>query len=57
MLGWKARTRWDMLARIMLANDLRHAGIDLLPYPELITIPQDRPLSRLVSAFSQDRAL
>lgn len=56
VLGWTARTRWDGLARIMLSNDLRHAGVDLHPYPELAAIPEDRPVSRLVSAFVQENA-
>jgi GDPmannose 4,6-dehydratase len=55
-LGWTADTHWDRLARIMLSNDLRHADIDLTPWPELADIPVDRPLSRLISAFSQDHA-
>ncbi len=53
-LGWTAQTHWDTLARIMLSNDLRHAGVDLLPYPELAAIPTDRPLSNLLSAFAQE---
>jgi GDPmannose 4,6-dehydratase len=55
-LGWTARTRWNTLARIMLSNDLRHADIDLTPYPELAAIPEDRPVSRLISAFTQENA-
>lgn len=55
-LGWKANTRWDTLAAIMLANDLRHAEIDLQPWPELAAIPEDRPMSRLLSVFTQENA-
>jgi len=56
VLDWKAATRWDTLARIMLSNDLRHAEIDLHPWPELAAIPEDRPMSRLLSVFTQESA-
>jgi GDPmannose 4,6-dehydratase len=55
-LGWTAKTKWQDLARIMLSNDLRQAGIDLRHYPELDAIPPDRPVSNIISIFAQESA-
>ena len=42
-LGWEPQTTFAELVRLMLATDLRDAGIDLLPYPELSSVVLDTP--------------
>lgn len=46
-LGWTPTTTFAELIRIMLACDLRDAGIDLVAYPELSDVPHDVPLDQL----------
>jgi GDPmannose 4,6-dehydratase len=55
-LGWRSTTTFRELVRIMLANDLRAAGVDLATYPDLATIPPDVPRTRLIGALSQEIA-
>jgi GDPmannose 4,6-dehydratase len=50
-LGWTPQVTFSELVRIMLANDLRAAGIDLTPYPALANVPPDKP-DALVAAVA-----
>jgi GDPmannose 4,6-dehydratase len=42
-LGWSPTTGFHDLVALMLANDLREAGIDLGQFDQLASIPQDKP--------------
>jgi GDPmannose 4,6-dehydratase len=53
-LGWQARTRFHDLIRIMLAHDLRDAGVDPETYPRLASIPPDVPTLAILA--SEDAA-
>jgi GDPmannose 4,6-dehydratase len=58
-LGWKANTTFTELVRVMLANDIREAGLDLTAYPRLTDVPPDlpiAPLMRLLATASEDVA-
>ena len=55
-LGWVSRTSFPELVRIMVANDLRLAGVDLTPYPLLESVPLDVPVSRALGLIAQELA-
>jgi GDPmannose 4,6-dehydratase len=42
-LDWHAQTTFAELIRLMLASDLRDAGVDLVPYTQLSSIELDTP--------------
>jgi GDPmannose 4,6-dehydratase len=52
-LGWQPQTTFRELVRIMLACDLRDAGIDLATYPELRDVPPDKPLPQLHTVLNE----
>lgn len=49
-LGWKPKTTFSELVKIMLANDLRSYGVDLSPWPELEAVPLDVPATWQIAA-------
>jgi GDPmannose 4,6-dehydratase len=51
-LGWQPRTTFADLVRIMLAHDLRDAGVDLAPYPDLAAVAPDVPASRVLARLA-----
>ena len=54
-LGWEPRTTFRDLVTLMLAHDLRQAGIEPDRYPELGSAPPDVP-SRVIAALFQEEA-
>ncbi|CAN5869107.1 GDP-mannose 4,6-dehydratase [soil metagenome] len=53
-LAWQPRTRFHDLIRIMLAHDLRDAGIDPDRFPDLAGIPPDVPAVAILTALGAD---
>jgi GDPmannose 4,6-dehydratase len=56
LLDWRPATTFHELVRIMVANDLRAAGVDLAPYPALADVPLDVPLHRALGLIAQELA-
>ncbi len=56
LLGWRPRTTFRDLVRIMLAADLREAGVDLTPFPELASVEPVASQSRRVAGLLQEAA-
>jgi len=52
-LGWKPRTTFHELVKIMLAHDLRDHRVDLAPYPTLAEIPSDTPSSGVIAKLAR----
>ncbi len=56
MLGWTPTTTFRELVRIMLACDLREAGIDLSLYPEIENVPSNILEAQHVQAETRKRS-
>jgi len=52
-LGWKPRTTFQDLVKIMLAHDLRDHHVDLAPYPTLAEIQPDTPSSGVIAKLAR----
>lgn len=55
-LGWRPSTTFRDLVRIMLAHDLRDAGVDPAVYPSLAGIPPDVPRVAILQSFGGELA-
>lgn len=55
-LDWTPRVTFHELVRLMVANDLRAAGVDLTVYPELARVPPDAPVLRALGLVAQELA-
>jgi GDPmannose 4,6-dehydratase len=55
-LGWQPRTRFHDLVRIMLAHDLRDAGLEANHYPDLANIPPDVPTVAILANLAAEDA-
>ncbi len=53
-LGWKAQTTFRDLIRIMLAHDLRDAGVDPERYDDLAGIGPDKPSVAILANLLED---
>lgn len=53
-LGWTPSVHFHELVRIMLACDLRAAGVDLVAYPDLANVPPDMPPTA-IAALTRER--
>lgn len=51
-MGWKPKTGFDDLVKIMLAHDLRDHGVDVAPYADLADIPSDVPSRNVIAALA-----
>lgn len=51
-MGWKAKTTFCDLVKIMLASDLRNHGVDVAPYSDLADIPPDVPSRNVIAALA-----
>jgi len=56
LLGWRPRTTFRELVRIMLTADLREAGVDVASYPELAGMEPAFPRSHVVDALAREAA-
>lgn len=54
-LGWTPHVHFRELVRIMLACDLRAAGVDLVAYPDLANVPPDVP-APTIAALAREQA-
>jgi GDPmannose 4,6-dehydratase len=54
LLGWSPVTGFDALVALMLANDLRDAGIDTSQFIELASIPPDRPRAAIAGLVNEE---
>ncbi len=55
-LGWRPKTTFHELVRIMVANDLRAAGVELAGFAELVNVPPDAPVLRALGLVAQELA-
>lgn len=53
-LGWRPTTEFRDLVALMLAHDLREAGLDSDAYPELANIPADVPSPEVASFATEE---
>ena len=55
-LDWAPKTTFHELVRIMVANDLRAAGVELAGFPELANVLPDTPVLRALGLIAQELA-
>lgn len=53
VLGWKPKTTFNELVRIMLANDIREMGGDPALFPALCDVAEDRPMLPLLQMLAR----
>lgn len=53
VLGWKPKTTFNELVRIMLANDIREMGGDPTIFPALADVAEDRPMLPLLQMLAR----
>lgn len=53
-LGWEPKTSFADLVRLMLASDLRDAGIDLIAYPQLRDVVLDTPKPHIAGLVREE---
>jgi GDPmannose 4,6-dehydratase len=53
-LGWEPKTSFAELVRLMLASDLRDAGVDLVAYPQLRDVVLDTPKPHIAGLVREE---